>query len=396
MVSINHNSKEINCKIVYYGPGLGGKTTNLQVIHKKVPKTNKSEMVSLATESDRTLFFDYLPLELGKIKGFDTKFQLYTVPGQVYYNETRKLVLRGVDGIVFVADSQRTKLQETLDSYENLKENLSASGLSLDNIPHVIQYNKRDFDDVISIEELESKVNKLKVPYFEAIAIQSNGVFTTLKSISKSVINKYNQSSGTSASGSKFKKKTDTPNKKESPKVDNKLSQSTMDVDEDVQKFINAKNQRGNTSQAISEDVPKIIPHQKLTSAENEVIDEDVQNFIKSRQKNVDSPNSSPKADKMEMGEPGPTKSEGPIEDNLKKSKSKPEDPFINTSTGDDFNYTPDNPGYTGLSDELSEENSSFLDIKPYTGYNEGDLPAPDKPDSKIDFDSFGESSSNS
>ncbi len=192
MASINYATREISCKIVYYGPGLSGKTTNLQIIHRKVPNKEKSEMVSLATETDRTLFFDFLPLDLGSIKGFSTKFQLYTVPGQVYYNATRKLVLRGVDGVVFVADSQADKLQENLESFANLEENLREYGHSLDTIPMVLQFNKRDLPNVMSVEELSSFLNKYQSPYFEAVASTGVGVFTTLKAIGKSVIDRFN------------------------------------------------------------------------------------------------------------------------------------------------------------------------------------------------------------
>jgi len=192
MASINYATREISCKIVYYGPGLSGKTTNLQIIHRKIPVEAKSEMVSLATETDRTLFFDFLPLDLGSIKGFATKFQLYTVPGQVYYNATRKLVLRGVDGVVFVADSQRDKMQENIDSLRNLQENLKEYGIDLGAVPFVLQYNKRDLPNVATIVELDQHLNWHKVPTFEAQAHQGIGVFTTLKAIGKIVIDTFN------------------------------------------------------------------------------------------------------------------------------------------------------------------------------------------------------------
>lgn len=192
MASINYATREISCKIVYYGPGLSGKTTNLQIIHRKIPSDNKSEMVSLATETDRTLFFDFLPLDLGSIKGFATKFQLYTVPGQVYYNATRKLVLRGVDGVVFVADSQRDKMPENIESLRNLQENLKEYGIDLGTVPFVLQYNKRDLPGVATVEELDAQLNWHKVPTFEAQAHQGVGVFTTLKAIGKIVIDTFN------------------------------------------------------------------------------------------------------------------------------------------------------------------------------------------------------------
>lgn len=192
MASINYATREISCKIVYYGPGLSGKTTNLQIIHKKVPDKDKSEMVSLATETDRTLFFDFLPLDLGSIKGFSTKFQLYTVPGQVYYNATRKLVLRGVDGVVFVADSQASKRDENVESFQNLEENLREYGYSHESIPFVLQYNKRDLPGVMTLDELNALLNKYNLAYYEAIASTGVGVFTTLKAIGKAVIDKFN------------------------------------------------------------------------------------------------------------------------------------------------------------------------------------------------------------
>jgi signal recognition particle receptor subunit beta len=188
MVSINYAFKEIWCKIVFYGPGLSGKTTNLQYVHQKIPPQTKGELISLATDQDRTLFFDFLPVDIGKINGFSIKFQLYTVPGQVYYNATRRLVLRGVDGLVFVADSQRTKMPENIESYQDLLENLEGYEYDLDKLPLVFQYNKRDLSDVSSVEELESTLNPQGLPHFEAVAIQGRGVFDTLKCISKLVL----------------------------------------------------------------------------------------------------------------------------------------------------------------------------------------------------------------
>ena len=154
MSLINYSSREINCKIVYYGPGLCGKTTNIQYIYNKVAPETKGKLITLATEMDRTLFFDFLPLELGTVKGFKTRFHLYTVPGQVYYDASRKLILRGVDGIVFVADSQRSRYDANIESLYNLHENLEEYGLSVDDIPYVIQYNKRDMPGIIDLEEL--------------------------------------------------------------------------------------------------------------------------------------------------------------------------------------------------------------------------------------------------
>lgn len=196
MSSINFATREISCKVVYYGPGLSGKTTNLQVIHQKMPQDKRTDMVSLATEGDRTLFFDFLPLNLGDIKGFKTRFQLYTVPGQVYYNSTRKLVLRGVDGIVFVADSQRSRQAENLESLQNLRQNLQDYGMDLDDMPFVLQYNKRDMENVFTLDEMNAELNHRNVPFFPATAHNGKGVVTTLKTIATLVIEKFNVKQG--------------------------------------------------------------------------------------------------------------------------------------------------------------------------------------------------------
>ena len=197
MSSINFATREISCKVVYYGPGLSGKTTNLQVIHQKMPQDKRTDMVSLATEGDRTLFFDFLPLNLGDIKGFKTRFQLYTVPGQVYYNSTRKLVLRGVDGIVFVADSQRSRQAENLESLQNLRQNLQDYGMNLDDIPFVLQYNKRDMENVFTLDEMNEMLNPdKKIQFFPATAHNGKGVVTTLKTIAMLVIEKFNVKQG--------------------------------------------------------------------------------------------------------------------------------------------------------------------------------------------------------
>ena len=190
MVSINYSLREVCCKIVYYGPGLSGKTTNLQYVHSKVPGNARGDLISLATEADRTLYFDFLPINIGSINGFAAKFQLYTVPGQVYYNATRKLVLRGVDGVVFVADSQSDKLDENIEALLNLEDNLREYGYSLDDLPFVIQYNKRDLPGVMSVEDLDARLNKRGWPSFEASATIGNGVFGTLKLIIKLVLDK--------------------------------------------------------------------------------------------------------------------------------------------------------------------------------------------------------------
>ena len=189
MSFINFAAREINCKIVYYGAGLGGKTTNLQVIFDKTADKQKGKMISLATESDRTLFFDFLPLDLGTVRGFKTRFHLYTVPGQVFYDASRKLILKGVDGVIFVADSQMERLEANQESVENLRTNLAEQGYSLEKIPYVIQYNKRDLPNVVPVEELRALINPMNVPDFEANARSGAGVFDTLKAVSRLVLN---------------------------------------------------------------------------------------------------------------------------------------------------------------------------------------------------------------
>jgi mutual gliding-motility protein MglA len=188
MSFINYSSREINCKIVYYGPGLCGKTTNLQYIYAKTNPEAKGKMISLATETERTLFFDFLPLSLGEIRGFKTRFHLYTVPGQVFYDASRKLILKGVDGVVFVADSQIERTEANLESVDNLRTNLAEQGYDLDRVPYVVQYNKRDLPNVASVEELHRLVNPRRVPEFQAVAPTGVGVFDTLKAVAKLVL----------------------------------------------------------------------------------------------------------------------------------------------------------------------------------------------------------------
>ena len=188
MSFINYSSREINCKIVYYGPGLCGKTTNLQYIYAKTNPEAKGKMISLATETERTLFFDFLPLSLGEIRGFKTRFHLYTVPGQVFYDASRKLILKGVDGVVFVADSQIERTEANLESAENLRTNLAEQGYDLDRVPYVVQYNKRDLPNVATVEELHRLLNPRRVPEFQAVAPTGAGVFDTLKAVAKLVL----------------------------------------------------------------------------------------------------------------------------------------------------------------------------------------------------------------
>lgn len=220
MSMINYASREINCKLVYYGPGLGGKTTNLEHVYQKVNPETRGKMVSLATETERTLFFDFLPVDLGTIKGFKTRFHLYTVPGQVYYNASRKLILKGVDGVVFVADSQLERMEANIESMQNLYDNMAQYGYDLTKIPFVVQYNKRDLPNAAPVDDLQKQLNPgwpvdnpekqsptpdpyhegemlvqqvdgtwiEKAPYFESVAITGEGVFETLKAVAKLVL----------------------------------------------------------------------------------------------------------------------------------------------------------------------------------------------------------------
>ncbi len=188
MSFINYASREINCKIVYYGPGLGGKTTNLQFIYAKTNPSNKGQLISLATETDRTLFFDFLPLDLGTVRGFRTRFHLYTVPGQVFYDASRKLILKGVDGVVFVADSQEARMDANLESLENLKINLRENGFDLMTIPYVLQHNKRDLPTAVPVETMHRMLNVKGEQEFEAVATTGVGVFETLKAVAKLVL----------------------------------------------------------------------------------------------------------------------------------------------------------------------------------------------------------------
>jgi signal recognition particle receptor subunit beta len=189
MSMINYASREINCKLVYYGTGLGGKTTNLEYIYSRVKPETKGKMISLATETERTLFFDFLPIDLGEVRGFKTRFHLYTVPGQVYYNASRRLILKGVDGLIFVADSQVTRAEANIEAMHNLYENLETYGYDLRTIPFAIQYNKRDMPNTMPVDELRAQINPMGVPDFEAVAIEGSGVFETLSAVSKLVVN---------------------------------------------------------------------------------------------------------------------------------------------------------------------------------------------------------------
>ena len=195
MTFINYAAREINCKIVYYGPGLGGKTTNLKWIYGKSNPTSRGKLISLATETDRTLFFDFLPLDLGTIRGFKTRFHLYTVPGQVFYDASRKLILKGVDGVIFVADSQVERMDANVESVENLQTNLKTQGYDINTIPYVLQLNKRDLPNVSPVDEMKRLLMRREEPVFEAVAAKGPGVFETLKGVAKLVLQELTKSS---------------------------------------------------------------------------------------------------------------------------------------------------------------------------------------------------------
>ncbi len=200
MVQINFAQKTVTAKIVYYGPGMSGKTTNLEVVHQRAPDQNRGQLTSISTDGDRTLFFDFMPLDLGTVAGMRTCFQIYTVPGQVYYNSTRKLVLQGVDGVVFVADSAASMTEENMESLRNLEENLTEYGKSLVSMPHVIQFNKRDLPDALPVDELNGLLNRYGAPTYEAVANVGQGVFPTLKALAAKVLESIHSSSGAAAS----------------------------------------------------------------------------------------------------------------------------------------------------------------------------------------------------
>ena len=202
MVQINFAQKQINAKIVYYGPGMSGKTTNLEVVHQRAPAPNRGDLTSISTDGDRTLFFDYMPLDLGTVAGMRTCFQMYTVPGQVYYNSTRKLVLQGCDGVIFVADSQESMREQNIESLKNLEENLAEYGKNIADMPLIIQYNKRDMPGAVSVETLEADLNQYGAPSFEAVANTGQGVFPTLKALAAVVLKNLSQESTASGAGS--------------------------------------------------------------------------------------------------------------------------------------------------------------------------------------------------
>jgi signal recognition particle receptor subunit beta len=185
---INYTTKEINCKVIYFGPGLGGKTTNIQYIYEQTQQSDRGKLVTLSTENERTLFFDFLPLAIGEVRGFKTRFHLYTIPGQTFYEVSRQFILKGVDGIVFVADSQTERMEANIESFESLEKSLEKQGYDIHKLPLVFQYNKRDLPATVTIQELEATFNPMHRPYFEAIAHRGQGVMDTLQSVSQLVI----------------------------------------------------------------------------------------------------------------------------------------------------------------------------------------------------------------
>jgi len=189
MSFINHNAKEIHCKIVYYGPSLGGKTTNIRWIYQQTEQDQKSKLVALNTDIERTLFFDFLPLDFGDVRGYKTRFHLYSVPGQVVYDASRKLIIKGLDGVIFVVDSQQERMEENLQALQNLEKNLEAQGLDIHEIPLVFQYNKRDLPSAATLKELRFQLNKFNAPDFEATASEGKGVMESLKTVTKSIVN---------------------------------------------------------------------------------------------------------------------------------------------------------------------------------------------------------------
>jgi signal recognition particle receptor subunit beta len=230
MVLFNYSTKELTAKVVYYGPGLCGKTTNLQWIHEKLPIKNKGKMLSLATETDRTLFFDFLPIEIGTIRGMRTRIQLYTVPGQVFYNATRRMVLKGADAVCFVCDSQEAMLDANLESYENMRQNLEANEIDPDEIPVVLQYNKRDLPNALPIEILNERMNPHNYPFYEAIAVKGVGVEDTLKAITKLVFKSLSVKYGDGATASSPPGRAPGPPRTAPPPAPEPASPSTDDL----------------------------------------------------------------------------------------------------------------------------------------------------------------------
>lgn len=264
MAIFNYQKKEIGAKIVYYGPALCGKTTNVQYIHLKLNPKQRGELVSLATDSDRTLFFDFLPIELENIGGFKTRFHIYTVPGQVYYNSTRKAVLTGVDGIIFVADSQRSMTRENIESFQDLKENLQYYNRNLESIPLIIQYNKRDMPDVLNIKELNKQLNPASLPFFESVAVNGTGVLPTLTSCCKMVLQNLKQKSSATSRA----KQVQPPNAP-TPSISSFAPKTELHPEETGQK---PEMQAPSIALAREEEspVPPLGGHQKTTSLSGE------------------------------------------------------------------------------------------------------------------------------
>jgi len=267
-VQINYAKKEVSCKLVYYGPGMSGKTTNLEIVHQKVPEQNKGEMTSIATEGDRTLFFDFLPLDLGKVRGMTTKFQLYTVPGQVYYASTRKLVLQGSDGVIFVADSNADKLEENIESLKDLQDNLAEYGVKIDEIPLVIQWNKRDLPTAMSVDDLNAKINWMKASTTEAVAATGEGVLPTLKLAASLILDRLNTAEPGAAPPKRAEKKAEEKKEVYVAKInDDKISRSYFNQHCQVQYRLAAKKDEVEDFKKFSLDEKKRLLDQLISYA---------------------------------------------------------------------------------------------------------------------------------
>jgi len=249
MAIIDYDKKEVNAKIVYYGPALSGKTSNIHYIYSKLVPEHRGELMTLSTKSHRTLFFDFLPVELGEVKGLNTRFYLYTVPGQIFYNNIRKQVLRDVDGIVFVADSQTKMKNDNIQSFQNLEENLAEQGRSLKDIPHVLQYNKRDMPDILSAEDLHRQLNKYNAPHFEATALNGNNVLKTLTTISKMVLKKLRE-------GEALQTKTEHEGPKETYGLTDDFIAMKVDEANKLKAEMEAKGEQPVQSEAASQGTP--------------------------------------------------------------------------------------------------------------------------------------------
>ncbi len=326
MTIINYEARVITAKIVYYGPGLSGKTTNLKVIYSKIKPENRGKLITLATQTDRTLFFDFLPVDFGEIKGYKTKFQIYTVPGQVFYNSTRKLLLKGADGIIFVADSSPSMLDENRESLKNLEENLKSYNVKITDIPIVMQYNKRDLSDAISIEALEKELNPGKLPYFEAIAINGTSVLETLSAIIKMVIHRIKASPDILANETPLEvakasiEKTESPENKENTGEKLKKSFSLSDggklkiKEEELEEITKSTDELAGELEELEEELEVELEKEpdEQTSVDEIVPEKDIDKTLMEVEKLLAEENNEETADNFQIIEALPT-----IENNL-------------------------------------------------------------------------------